>query len=172
MKLVKTEKLSDNNFDAYGWAVRKPERPMDVENDQLIFWDNMADLSNFAGNGLLGFLEVKRIPIKMEMMDLLTESLRIYLSVDGRPSVQFVALNNADTNETDLSTLKAFYLENGDGVVIKENVWHWTPYALTETACFAMGLRNDIMKSSGGVYTVDDSKVKYFTLPEPVGIEL
>jgi ureidoglycolate hydrolase len=132
----------------------------------------MADLSNFAGNGLLGFLEVKRIPVKMEMMDLLTESLRLYLSVDGKPSIQFVALNQSGSLEPDLDTLKAFYLENGDGVVIRENVWHWTPFALTDRAGFYMGLKNDIMKSSDGVYTVDDTKVKYFTLPEPVGIEL
>jgi len=172
MKLLKTEKLNDNNFDAYGWTVRRPERALDVENDQLAYWDNMADLSNFTGNGILGFLEVKKVPIRMEMMDLLTESLRLYLSVDGKPSVQFVALNDSASNGPDLDTLKAFLLEDGDGVVIRENVWHWTPYALTETAGFVMGLKNDIMKSEGGTYTVDDTKVKYFTLPEAVGVDL
>ncbi len=172
MKLMVPVKLNDSNFNEYGWAVRKPERALDVENDQLAYWDNMADLSNFNGNGLLGFLEVKRIPIKMEMMDLLTESLRLYLSVDAKPSIQFVALNKPGALEPDLDTLKAFYIENGDGVIIRENVWHWTPYALTETAGFVMGLKNDIMKSEGGAYSVDDTKVKYFTLPESVGISL
>jgi len=170
MKVIKAIRLNDENFKDYGWTMRKPGRKADVENDQLIYWDHCADLPNFTGNGLLGFLEVKRIPIELTMMDLLTESIRIYLSVDGKPSVQFVALNDPQTNAPDLSTLQAFVLENGDGVVIKEGVWHWTPFALSERACFAMGLRNDIMAAKDGTYTVDETKVKYFTLEEPVGI--
>jgi|GEM_PF-1820355 len=171
MKLVKAQRLDDTNFENYGWAIRKPDRDADVENEQLRYWDNCADLSNFTGNGLLGFLEVKRIPVEMKMMDMLTESLRIYLSIDGKPSVQFVALNDPAANQPDMSTLQAFILEEGDGVVIDKGVWHWTPYALTEKASFAMGLKNDIMSAKGGTYTVDETKVKYFTLEEPVGLQ-
>ncbi len=172
MKLIKADKLNEINFKDYGWALQKPERSMDVGNDQLSYWDNVADLSNFTGNGFLGFLEVKKVPIDMNMMDILPESLRIYLSVDGKPSVQFVALNNSATNEPDLGTLKAFLLQDGDGVVIRENVWHWTPYALTDKACFAMALRNDIMDFSSGEGVYDAEKVKYFTLPESIGLDL
>ena len=70
-----------------------------------------------------------------------------------------------------MSTLQAFILEEGDGVVIDKGVWHWTPYALTEKASFAMGLKNDIMSAKDGTYTVDETKVKYFTLEEPVGLQ-
>ncbi|HAK45100.1 MAG TPA: hypothetical protein DCO79_04160 [Spirochaeta sp.] len=170
--LIKPQRLDDSNFNDYGWAVRKPGRSVDVENDQLAYWDNMADLSNFTGNGLIGFLEVKKVSIKMEMMDILPESLRVYLSVDGKPSIQFVALNDPATSEPDLASLKAFLLEDGDGVVIRENVWHWTPYALTEKACFAMALRKDIMDFSSGECVIDAEKVKYFNLPEAVGVDL
>jgi len=172
MKLMKTESLDDNNFKEYGWVMRRPDRKYDVANEQLSYWDNCVDLSNFTGNGLLGFLEVKRIPIEMTMMDLLAESVRIYLSIDRNPSIQFVALNDQETNQPDLNTLKAFLLEDGDGVVINKGIWHWTPFSLTEKALFAMGLKNDIMKMENGTYTVDDSKVKYFTLKESIGVQL
>jgi ureidoglycolate lyase len=171
MQTIKAVKLSDDNFNEYGMVMRKPDRAADVENEQLSYWDNMIDFSNFTGNGVFGFLEVKKIPIELTMMDLLTESLRVYLSVDGKPSIQFVALHDASANAPDLSTLRAFMLENGDGVAIEKGVWHWTPFALTETAAFAMCLRNDIMSAEGGTYTVDETKVKYFALPEPVRIE-
>ena len=172
MKLLKTERLDNDNFKNYGWTMRKPDRDFDVANEQLAYWDNCVDLSNFTGDGLLGFLEVKRIPIEMTMMDLLTESVRIYLSIDRNPSIQFVALNDPGTNQPDMDTLKAFLLEDGDGVVINKGIWHWTPFALTEKAFFAMGLKNDIMTMKNGSYTVDDSKVKYFTLKESIGVNL
>ena len=170
MQVLQAVKLTDDNFNRYGMVMRKPSRAVDVENDQLSYWDNMMDFSNFTGNGVFGFLEVKRIPIELTMMDLLTESLRVYLSIDGNPSIQFVALHDESSNGPDLSTLQAFILEKGEGVAISKGVWHWTPFALTETAAFAMCLRNDIMSAKGGTYTVDESKVKYFTLEEPVQI--
>jgi ureidoglycolate lyase len=172
MKFINAKRLDDNNFKNFGWVMRKPDRGVDAENEQLAYWDNCVDLSNFTGNGLLGFLEVKRIPIELKMMDLLTESLRIYLSIDGKPSIQFVALNDPLTNQPVQDTIQAFILEEGDGVVIEKGIWHWTPFALTEKALFAMGLRNDIMVASKGAYTVDASKVKYFALDEPYGVIL
>jgi len=172
MQEIRAKKLDDTNFKKYGMVMRKPSRDVDVENEQLAYWDNMIDFSNFTGNGVFGFLEVKRIPIELKMMDVLTESSRVYLSVDGKPSVQFVALHDAAANQPDLSTLQAFILEGGDGVAIDKGVWHWTPFALTETAAFAMCIRNDIMSASGGTYTVDESKVKYFTVKDPVKLAL
>ena len=59
VKLIKAKKLNDSNFKNFGWAIRKPDRVADVENEQLAYWDKCAELSNFTGNGLLGFLEVK-----------------------------------------------------------------------------------------------------------------
>jgi ureidoglycolate lyase len=170
MRTIKAVRLRDDNFTKYGMVMRRPSRAADVGNEQLSYWDNMIDFSNFTGNGVFGFLEVKRIPIELTMMDMLTESLRVYLSVDGNPSIQFVALHNAAANAPDLSTLRAFVLENGDGVAIEKGIWHWTPFTLSETAAFAMCIRNDIMSAKGGSYTVDESKVKYFTLEEPVQV--
>ncbi len=167
---IKAERLSDDNFKAYGWVMKKPGRKADVENEQLAYWDNSVTLTNFMGNGVFGFLEVKRIPIELKMLDLLTDSLRIYFSIDAKPSIQFVALNEKGTLKPDMKTLKAFILEDGDGVVIEKGVWHWTPFALTEKAVFAMGLKNDIMTFSKGKYAVDDSKVKYHSLDESVTV--
>lgn len=167
---IQATRIDDTNFKKYGRVMRKPERKADVENNQLAYWDNSFSLADFAEKGVFGFLEVKRIPVELTMLDLLTDSLRIYLSTDGRPSIQFVALNKKGVFEPEMNTLKAFILENGDGVVIDTGVWHWTPFALTEKAAFAMGLKNDIMSFSGGKYTVDESKVKYFPLKEAVHV--
>lgn len=169
---IKAVRLSETNFKEYGWTMRKPERGADAENEQLSYWDNSIVLSNFTGNGVLGFLEVKKVPIELKMLDLLTESIRIYLSLDAKPSVQFVALNEPGTYRPVLETLKAFILEGGEGVAIDKGVWHWTPYALTEKASFAMGLRGDIMSAEGGKYTVDDTKVKYSSLETLVKLSL
>ncbi len=167
---IKAVRINDENFKPYGWVMQKPARASDAANAQLAYWDNSFTLVNLNGNGVFGFLEVTRIPLELTMMDMLPESVRIYLSVDAKPSIQFVALNEKGSLKPDLKTLKAFIMEDGDGVVIEKGVWHWTPFALTEKASFAMGLRNDIMTFNGGKYSVDESKVKYFPMGEPVSV--
>ena len=51
-------------------------------------------------------------------------------------------------------------------------IWHWSPFPLTETADFALGLRNNVILRKGDGFDVDNHEILYYDLEEAVGIEL
>ncbi len=173
MKKIKPQKLSDENFKPFGWVLKKPEAPVDIESAHIRYWHNTVDLSNLGGMGMMGFMQVKRIPIILESLDVLFNSSEMYISLDGKPSIIFVAPSKAgNPKEPDESAVQAFYLEGGASVIVKQGIWHWTPFALAEEADFALGLKNNVILQDGSEFSVDDNEILYFTLPEAIGVEI
>ena len=173
MKQVKPQKLTDSNFSSFGWVMRKPDKEMDFETHWLRYWHNTVDLSNLDGLGMMGFMQVKRVPILCERLLVLFHSLEMYLTLDGKPSIIFVAPGNPDApGEPDLEALEAFYLEGGASVIVDQGIWHWSPFPLTEAADFALGLKNNVILQDGAEFSIDDNEILYFDLPEPIGVEI
>ncbi len=173
MKKLKPKKLTDDNFKPYGWVLKKPDREVDIEGPQLRYWHHTVDLSNLNGMGMMGFMQVKRIPIILDTLDVLFNSIEMYISLDAKPSIVFVAPGKSDSpKEPDFTAIEAFYMEGGESVIVDQGIWHWTPFPLTETADFALGLKNNVILQDGNEFSVNDDEILYFTLPEPVGIEV
>lgn len=172
MRTIEPKPLSDDNFECFGAVMRKPDRPRDIETHWLRYWHDQVDLSNLKSLGTLGFMQMKRVPVVCEKLLILHKSIEMYLSLDGKPSVCFVAPGKPGRSEPDLERIEAFYLEGGAGVVVREGIWHWSPFPLTETADFALGLRNTVILRQGDGFTVDEKEILYFDLPEPVTIRL
>lgn len=173
MITIRPKKLTDDNFKPYGWVLKKPDKEVDIESPQLRYWHNTVDLSNLGDLGMMGFMQVKRIPIILENLDVLFNSIEMYISLDGKPSIIFVAPSKADNpKEPDLPALEAFYMEGGESVIVDQGIWHWTPFPLTEDADFALGLKNNVILQDGNEFSVDDNEILYFALPEPVGVEI
>lgn len=171
MKKIKPIKLSQEVFKPYGWVIMQGETEPDIANEQIEYWDDMADITSMGNMGSLGFMRVKRIPVKLGMLQLLHNSSELYITLDGNPSVVFVALSGHDENP-DLSTLKAFLLENGQSIVVNKKVWHCTPFALTEKTDFALGLKNNvIIKNADGSFGVDLDTIVYSELKEEYTID-
>src|SRR5210317_198840 len=121
MKKIKPQKLTDNNFKPFGWVLKKPDKEVDIESPQLRYWHNTVDLSNLNGMGMMGFMQIKRIPIILESMDVLFNSIEMYISLDGKPSIIFVAPSKADSpREPDFSAIEAFYMEGGQSVIVDQ----------------------------------------------------
>lgn len=170
MKNIIAEKLSHKAFEPYGRAIMKGEGAPDIQNDQIDYWDDMADISSLAGQGSIGFMRVKRMPIVLGMLQMLHESAELYLTLDGNPSVVFVALSDAD-EKPDLSTLKAFKMDGGQGVVVDKKVWHCTPFTLADKTDFALLLKNNvIIKNEDGSFGVDLDTIVYAELEEQFAI--
>jgi ureidoglycolate hydrolase len=182
VRTIEPKPLTDVNFEAFGSVMKKPDRPRDIETHWLRYWHDQLDLSNLQGLGTMGFMQMKRVPVVCEKLLVLHNSIEMYLSLDGKPSVCFVAPGkpghrDPDQREQgrpqpDLEKIEAFYLEGGAGVVVREGIWHWSPFPLTETADFALGLRNTVILRQGDGFTVDEKEILYFDLPEPVTIRL
>lgn len=170
---MKPEKLTDTNFKDFGWVMKRPERDFDFETHWLKYWHNTVDLSNLEGMGLMGFMEMKRVPIVCEKLLMLHNSIEMYISLDGKPSIVFAAPGKADNpRQPDISKLRAFILEDGAGVVVDKGIWHWSPFPLTEKADFALGLKNNIILQMGSEFSANLEEIVYFDLEEPMGIDL
>lgn len=172
MKKIIPEKINPSNFQPFGSLLMQPEREQDIETHWLQYWHNMVDMSSLGGKGLLGFMRVKRVPILCEKLLMLFNSIEMYVSLDGKPSIIFVAPGKDGVNEPDLTRLQAFMLEGGASVAVERGIWHWSPFPLTETADFALGLKNNVILQDKNGFSVNDEEIQYFDLIEPVGIEL
>ena len=75
-------------------------------------------------------------------------SVEVLIPVGGQ-SIALFALSKDDAASSagiDLDSIKAFILDGTVGMNIKEKVWHWLPYSLSEKAYFAVVLRNKTHK--------------------------
>ena len=166
MKKLVAQKLSKEAFAPYGDVIMPRESAPDISNDQIDYWDGIADITTLNGMGSLGLLRVKKIPVELKNMVKLFGSTESYITLDGNPSIEFVALAGKD-GKPDESTLKAFLLEGGQGVVIAQKVWHCTPFALTDKTNFALILKNNIIeKQEDGSFGLNFENIVYEDLSE------
>jgi ureidoglycolate lyase len=171
MKIISAQSLTVEAFKPYGWAVMQPEKSPEIENSAVSYWHDMADISNLGNVGTLGFMRVKKNAPLLTTLQKLNRSIEVYLTLDGNPSIEFVALSGSD-GQPDLTTLKAFKLSNGQSVVVNVGVWHCTPFSLEEKTDFALILHNDvIILKPDGNYGVDLDTIQYCSLEEEFSID-
>jgi ureidoglycolate lyase len=173
VRIVKPKKLSVEGFAPFGSVIMKPERPLDIESPVLRYWHDMADISNLGTMGTMGFMQMKRVPVLCETLQVLHASIELYLSLDGKPSVFFVAPpRHGAAVLPDEDRIEAFLIEGSVGLSVNAGIWHVAPFALGETADFILGLRNTVILRSGSGFTVDAKEITYAKLAQPVKIEL
>ena len=173
MRSIEPQRLSVAAFRSFGWALLRPDQPPDIENQSLRYWHDMVDLSNLGPLGTMGFMQMKRQPIACTTLQALPNSIGVYLSLDGKPSVFFVAPDRGKgMTAPDEAGLRAFIIEGGAGVVVEKGIWHVAPFPLSETADFALALHNTVIVRKDGGFAVDAKEISYSTLSEPVTIAL
>jgi ureidoglycolate lyase len=166
MKKLELQKLTKKAFAPYGDVIMPGENTPDIQNDQIDYWDGIADITTLDGMGSLGLLRVKKTPVELKNMVKLFDSTESYITLDGNPSIEFVALCDKD-GKPDETSLKAFLLEGGQGVVIGKQVWHATPFALSEKTDFALILKNNIIeKQEDGSFGLNFENIVYEDLSE------
>jgi ureidoglycolate hydrolase len=166
MKQIKIERLNQAAFKPYGYAIAEGEGIPDIQNRQIDYWDNVADITGLGSMGALGFMRVKKKEIILSALQMLYDSPELYITLDGNPSVIFVALTSKES-EPDLVTLKAFLMENGQSVAVNEKVWHCTPFTLSDKTDFALILKNNvIIKNPDGSFGVDLTTIAYADIAE------
>ncbi|MEI6875451.1 MAG: ureidoglycolate lyase [Spirochaetota bacterium] len=172
MRVVQAKKLSVEGFKPYGWALLRPDKPADIESASLRYWHDMVDLSNLGRLGTMGFMQMKRIPISCVTLQALPNSIEMYLSLDGKPSLFFVAPGDRSGKAPDEARIEAFILEGGGSVIVEKGIWHVAPFPLSETSDFALGLHNTVILRKGDGFIVNEKEISYVTLSEPVTIAL
>jgi ureidoglycolate lyase len=165
LKKLSVHKLTKSAFEPYGEVIMPGEEAPDITNEQIDYWDSIADITSLDGMGSLGFLSVKKTSVELKNMVKLFDSTESYITLDGSSSIEFVALDKG--GKPDESSLKAFLLEGGQGVVVAKNVWHCTPFAMTDKTDFALILKNNIIVAQqDGSFGLDFENIVYEDLSE------
>ncbi|MGA2477997.1 MAG: ureidoglycolate lyase [Spirochaetia bacterium] len=171
MKIIQPKKLTAEAFRPFGSVILKPERALDIESPFLRYWHDMIDLSNLGAMGTMGFMQMKRVPILCETLQVLHNSIELYLSLDGKPSIFFAAPpRDGSPGLPDEERIEAFLIEGSAGLSVDKGIWHVAPFPLTETADFVLGLRNNVILRAGTGFTVDAREITYAKLAQPVKI--
>ncbi len=166
--------MTFENFEKFGWLIQYPDdQKPDISVPDLDYWKNPLDLSGFKADGEMSFMRVKKREISLNMLNVLYESLEVYLSLDGRSFVFFAAPGLPDDkNKPDESKIEAFLFSGPGGFAVKTGVWHWTPFPLNHDADFALGLRNNVLLKKDGKIEVGEGQVIYHELSESISVNL
>jgi ureidoglycolate hydrolase len=172
--IVDLKPMTFDNFAKFGWLLKYPEdEKPDITVPDLDYWKKPMDLSGFKSDGEFSFMRVKKREILLTMLDVLHESIEVYLSLDGRSSIFFAApALEGNVNKPDVSKIEAFIFSGPGGFAVKTGVWHWTPYPLSHDADFVLGLRNNVLIQKDGNIEVGEGQVIYQELDEPISVNL
>lgn len=128
MKEIKAIELTPENFKDYGVIISKTKSKPWTENEEITYWGKVLELkiSEVVSTGIL--VNNKREPLvnKMER-HVSTPEMLVALEGDSiicmaRPSCYCRCCSSG------IEGIKAFYLRQGDAIVMHAGTWHWASY--------------------------------------------
>jgi len=128
VKRLPVEELTEQGFAPYGWLIDAERTTPKMKEDIFTFWDGLAEL-DIQGKTTLGLLEVVARSPEFSKLERHVKTEEAFVALDG----SVVVLVSPPTPEKDLpdpTKVKAFRLEAGKGVHLRQGTWHWIPYPL------------------------------------------
>ncbi len=134
MELVrlKVEELTQEKFSPYGCVLDVGKLNPRMREDIFTFWDGLARM-RVEGELTVGYLRVFKRPPEFSKLERHVKTEEIFFAID-KPVVALVGVPTPHQDHPDPSTVKAFYVKPGKGVLLKEGTWHWIPFPLEESA--------------------------------------
>ena len=164
MRTIKLLDATEENFKIFGWLISQSSRRPNIENEYVKYWDRLVPFSSFMGHLDLGFLICKRRPPICGKMEMLPSVEEVYICLDAEPAVFFVAPDAEGA--PDILRISAF-LFKGASLVVRQGIWHWSPFPLMHESSYALLTSNDCIISKDGKIFVNSKKVLVTELVEP-----
>jgi len=129
---LKVEELTQEGFAPYGRVLDVERINPRMREDIFTFWDGLARM-RVEGELTVGFLRVFKRGPEFSKLERHVKTEEIFF-VLNKPVVALVGIPTPYQDHPDPSTVKAFYVKPGKGVLLKEGAWHWIPFPLEESA--------------------------------------
>lgn len=129
------------SFAPFGALLGEPQTPPTLDRGDITYWHATSDLAGLQ-HGVTGHLIAHRRDFVVTQIERHNHTPEAFI-----PIIDSSVLIVAPPGELDLNRMRAFVLEPGRGVLLKEGTWHWAPFPLSQTAQFLLVLRRE---------TVDD----------------
>ncbi len=126
--IIKAEELTDQSFAPYGTILNADRVTPKIKEEIFTFWDGLAEL-DIKGKTTVALLEVYPREPKFSKLERHARTEEVFFALD-RDVIALVGGPTPSADLPDLRTVKAFRLEAGKGVFLREGVWHWIPHPL------------------------------------------
>lgn len=160
------ERLSVESANGYGDLIRIPvagEREPLLSSD---FFNHYGPMAQMPCDGLfeLGITTFKNRPLIVDKLEQHAMTAELLLALDGPMIIPIAKIKTEDSVAMpDERTIKALYIEKGEGIAFYEGMWHWAPFPAgdTEFSSVLVGFKADtaqddiIIKDLENEYQID-----------------
>ncbi len=130
--VLPVEELTNEAFSPYGSVLDHQKLKPKMNEEVFTFWDSLAKM-DISGKTEIGFLEVISREPEFSEFERHTQTEETFFALEGEV-IALVAAPSPRQDLPDVGTAKAFRLEAGKGICMREGTWHWLPYPLQESA--------------------------------------
>lgn len=130
--VLPVEELTDKAFSPYRSVMDHKKLKPKINEEDFTFWDDLAKM-DISGKTEIGFLEVISRGPEFSEFERHTQTEETFFALEGEV-IALVAAPSPGQDLPDAGTAKAFRLEAGNGIYMREGTWHWLPYPLQESA--------------------------------------
>ena len=156
------EKLTKENFAPYGEVIEAKGEFKIINQGNGKKWNNLVhfDMYHDNGNVNLGILKTKYLDFVFDQMERHLYTSQIFIPLAGGKSI--VAVAPVSDQYPDPQEVKAFFMEDNQGVSFDRKVWHHSLFPLNEEQDYILMMR-------GGNFPPDVELVKF---PDNVKIKI
>ncbi len=143
MKTLKAVDVSNDNFAPFGSVIKVTGAlKSDAQNEIQTYYGKLA-IMNESGIQL-GICVAKNRPYEVTQMEQHVETKELLAALKGSFVTPVAPSKMVDGKQVpDLDKAIAVKVNQGEGVVFDVGIWHWTPYAITETCDVLVGFKTD-----------------------------
>ncbi len=157
MKTVKAQHVSNELLKDMGKAIRiTADTKPDAQSDIQTYYGQLA-LMQCTGEIQIGICVAKNREYIVNELERHAETAELLVALKGdfvtavAPSIEVGGRLCPDMNK-----VIAVRVNEGEGVFFKEDVWHWTPYAITPGCDVLVAFKKDTPKNDFLAYQLDE----------------
>lgn len=158
---IKIQQLTQKRFEPFGQVITKRRGEPNVSLEILNYWHNINNLTSLGKEGVTGYLETKNRDFAFHKMERHKNTIEAFIPL-GDCSIFPVAPPHDPIPDQDQIT--AFILDGTKGVILKEGVWHWAPFPLSESTSFILLLKKRTVEEDIDTIDLKDLKNVSFRL--------
>jgi len=158
MKTIKVQNLTPDNFKDFGKVISVTAKAKpDADTEIQTFFGQLAIMKS-SESIEFGICVAKNREYVVETLEQHIETEELLAALKG-DFITPVALSVETGGKLvpDMDNMIAVRVNQGEGVVFGEGVWHWTPYAVTETCDVLVAFKTDTPKNDFISYSLDEN---------------
>lgn len=148
MQRIKAQHVTPENFQAFGKVISVMAKSQpDTESDIQMFYGQLA-MMQCQGSIELGICVAKNRAFVVDTLEQHAETAELLAALRGdfiTPVTTSVMIDGKQC--PDMEKITAVRVNQGEGVVFDKGIWHWTPYAVTESCDVLVAFKTDTPKN-------------------------